>query len=206
MGGRYKRGMNTRLFATLSMVAIGITASHPASAAQNVGGSTQTSAQAGCMNKWMFDGMWRVRVTKVVFVPATADTPSRYDVTMQWGNGTSMSLAPNGTQTNDPILQLKDGTTIVASTGHGEMVLDSLTYHDFPPSGQFTYTQPFIQGDPPLTADNPAVKLLITFDVADYRKAHPDGELWRQKTINPNYRIDLTCGGPPAVPSTAATP
>jgi hypothetical protein len=213
MAGRYNRDMNTRFFALLSMLAIGLTASLPAtSATKNVGGSTQTSAQSGCMNKWMFDGMWRVRVTKVVFVPPNGMAPSRYDVTMQWANGTSMTLEPSGTQTNDPVLQLKDGDTVLSTNGAGEGSLDRLTYHAFPPSGQLTYTQQFYN-DPPLTADNLPVKLLITFNAAEYRKARPDGALWRQKTINPNYRIDLTCGGPPAalaapapVPAAPAAP
>ena len=198
--------MNTRFFATLSMLAIGLTAPHPATAAtQNVGGSTQTAAQSGCMNTWMFDGMWRVRVTNVVFIPADGMAPSRYDVTMQWANGTSMTLEPSGTQTNDPVLQLKDGDTVLSTNGAGEGSLDRLTYHTFPPSGQLTYTQKFYN-DPPLTADNPPVKLLITFNVADYRKARPDGALWRQKTINPNYRIDLTCGGAPATAAVTPSP
>ncbi len=64
-----------------------------------------------------------------------------------------------------------------------------------PASGQFTFTQSFYS-TAALDQTNPPAKLLVTFDVAKYRAAYPNGTgtLWRQKTLGPNYRIDLTCG------------
>jgi len=148
------------------------------------------------MNKWMFDGMWRVRVTKVVYTPATPTTLNSWDVTMQWANGTSVAgLTPGDSLKQDLVIALKDGDTIAAgSTTTGTLAEQKLDYHQFPASGQFTFTQPFLSSDP-LDQTNPPAKLLITFDVAKYRSYHPTGGvLWRQKTIGPNYRIDLTCG------------
>lgn len=168
----------------------------PASAATNEGGSQQVSAQSGCMNKWMFDGMWRVRVTKVVYTPATATTSNSWDVTMQWANGTSIAgLSPGDSLKQDLVIALKNGDTIAASsTTTGTLLEQKLDYHQFPASGQYTFTQSFVSSDP-LDQTNPPAKLLITFDVAKYRSYHPTGgQLWRQKTIGPNYRIDLTCG------------
>ncbi len=172
-----------------------------AQAATNEGGSTQVGAQSGCMNQWMFDGMWRVRVTKVAFVPVAGDTINAWDVTMQWANGTSIAgLSPNDSLKQDLVIALKNGDTLGASgTTTGTLLEQKLDYHKFPASGQFTFTQSFKSGDP-LDQANPPVKLLITFDVAGYRKYHPagDGQLWRQKTVGANYRIDLTCGATPA--------
>ncbi len=169
-----------------------------AQAATNEGGSTQVTAQSGCMNKWMFDGMWRVRVTKVAFVPATSSDPNAWDVTMQWANGTSIAgLSPNDSLKQDLVLALKNGDTLSAGgTTSGTLLEQKLDYHKFPASGQFTFTQAFKSGDALDQTNNPPVKLLITFDVANYRHYNPNGsgKLWRQKTVAPNYRIDLTCG------------
>jgi len=168
-----------------------------ASAATNEGGAQQVGAQSGCMNKWMFDGMWRVRVTKVVYAPATASDSNAWQVTMQWGNGTTIaSLRPTDSLKGDLVIALKDGDTMSASdTTYGTLDEQKLDYHAFPASGQFTFTQPFRSANP-LDQTNPPAKLLITFDVAKYRSYHPggSGQLWRQKTVSPNFRIDLTCG------------
>jgi hypothetical protein len=168
-----------------------------ASAATNEGGSQQVAAQTGCMNKWMFDGMWRVRVTKVVFVPATGSEPNLWAVTMQWNNGTTIAnLRPTDSLKQDLVIALKGGDTMSAGdTTYGTLDEQKLDYHAFPASGQFTFTQPFRSANA-LDQANPPAKLLITFDVAKYRSYHPNGsgELWRQKTVSPNFRIDLTCG------------
>jgi hypothetical protein len=166
-------------------------------AATNEGGSHQVGAQTGCMNTWMFDGMWRVRVTKVVYAPATASGLNAWEVTMQWGNGTAIAnLKPSDSLKQDLVIALKNGDTLSAGdTTSGTLDEQKLDYHAFPASGQFTFTQSF-RSATALDQANPPAKLLITFDVAKYRSYHPggSGELWRQKTVSPNFRIDLTCG------------
>jgi hypothetical protein len=151
-----------------------------ASAATNEGGSHQVGAQSGCMNKWMFDG-----------------TLNAWEVTMQWGNGTAIAnLKPTDSLKQDLVIALKNGDTMSAGdTTSGTLDEQKLDYHAFPASGQFTFTQPF-RSATALDEANPPAKLLITFDVAKYRSYHPggSGQLWRQKTVSPNFRIDLTCG------------
>jgi hypothetical protein len=162
------------------------------------GGSTQVSAQSGCMNQWMFNGVWRVRVTNVAWHAASTGNPdaNAWDVTMQWANGTSFAgITPVDTMAQDMVLALQNGDTVTTTdTSTGNMNQQQLFFHNFPQSGQFTYTQHFLT---PANEDqnNKPVKLLATFDVAGYRKAHPDGEakFWRQRTPGYNYRIDLTC-------------
>lgn len=160
------------------------------------GGSTQVSAQPGCMNQWMFNGVWRVRVTNVAFHPA-GDAVNGWDVTMQWANGTGYAgISPMDTVKQDLVLALANGDTLTATdTTRGSLNQQQLDYHTFPASGQFTYTQSFLSGQT-LDQNNKPAKLLVTFDVAKYRSYHPGGagaKFWRQKTPGYNYRIDLTC-------------
>lgn len=158
------------------------------------GGSTQVQAQSGCMNQWMFNGVWRVRVTSVTFKPA-GDAPNGWDVTMQWNNGTSYAgISPVDTDKTDLVLALANGDTLTATdTTRGTLNQQQLDFHSFPASGQFTYTQSFFSGQA-LDPNNKPAKLLVTFDVAKYRQAHQtDAKFWKMKTPGYNYRIDLTC-------------
>jgi len=165
-------------------------------AATAEGGSTQMKAQPGCLNQWLFNGQWRVRVTKVAYHPGTADAPSSgWDVTMQWGNGTPFDgVTPAQTNLQPLVLALANGDTMDAS----RTAVD-LGGHAFPPSGQLTLTQPFLQVAP-VDQNNKPAKLLVSFDVAGYKAYHgTDGKFWNQKTPGYNYRFDLTCDkGQPA--------
>jgi hypothetical protein len=158
------------------------------------GGSTQVDAQSGCMNQWMFNGMWRVRVTNVAFQPA-GDYPAVWNVSMQWANGTSFSpVSPADTMKKPMVLALANGDTITTTdSSRGTLNEGQLDVHSFPASGQFTYTQLFL--GPNLDPNNKPAKLLITFDVPNYKKMHPGaaGRYWTQKAPGYNYRIDLTC-------------
>jgi hypothetical protein len=159
------------------------------------GGSTQVAAQNGCMNQWMFNGVWRMRVTNVAFHPA-ADVTNGWDVTMQWNNGTQYAgITPLDTRKQAIVLALANGDTLTTTDStHGTLNEQQLDYHSFPASGQFTYTQMFLSGQT-LDPTNKPAKLLVTFDVPAYRAGHPgnSGKFWNLKTPGYNYRIDLNC-------------
>jgi len=184
------------LFTMLALAALASTPAFGAAPQQAEGGSTQVGAQSGCMNQWMFNGVWRVRVTNVAFQPA-GDRPNAWNVTMQWANGTSFAgvLPAVDTLKQDFVLALANGDTLTpGDTTTGALNQQQLDYHSFPASGQFTYTQGFYSNQT-LDQNNKPAKLLITFDVAKYRQYHPgkDAKFWKMKTPGYNYRIDLTC-------------
>ncbi len=168
-----------------------------ATTSQAQGGSTQVSAQSGCLNQWMFNGVWRVRVNNVAWHPADATSAlTGWDVTMQWRNGTSYAgISPLDSIKQDMVLGLANGDTIsAADTTTSRMNQQQLDYHTFPASGQFTYTQNFLSSQT-LDQNNKPAKLLITFDVPQYKAYHPHntGKLWNMKTPGYNYRINLAC-------------
>jgi hypothetical protein len=179
----------------LAALAFMLVVAHSAGAADTEGGSTEAKAQPGCMNQWLFNGMWRVRVTKVAFHAKDDQRPNGWDVTMQWRNGTPIAgLYPTQTNMQDMVLAFKNGDTLsAAATTTGSLIQQKLTFHEFPPSGQFTFTQEFRSADP-LDEANPPAKLLVTFDVATYKKnTGSTGKFWTMKTPAYNYRVDLTC-------------
>lgn len=182
------------LFAALAFASntLSVPAAEPPKAE---GGSTQVSAQDGCMNQWLFNGVWRVRVTNVAFQPK-GDLPNAWAVTMQWGNGTNYgNITPAvDTLAQDMVLALQNGDTLTATdTTTGNLTQQKLFYHSFPQSGQYTHTQPFYSTSD-LDQNNKPAKLLITFDVAKYKQYHAtDAKFWKQKTRGYNYRVNLDC-------------
>lgn len=180
---------------TLAIVALASSAPSAGQSPPAEGGSTQVAAQDGCVNQWMFNGVWRVRVTNVAFRPA-GDHPNAWDVTMQWNNGTSFAgISPVDTDKQDLVLALANGDTLTATDSTvGNLNQQQLDFHTFPASGQFTYTQSFYSSST-LDPNQKPSKLLVTFDVAKYRAAHPGGtgKFWKTKTPSYNYRIDLNC-------------
>lgn len=182
-------------FSCALLAAAAVCAGASAAAAQAPeGGSTQVAAQSGCMNQWMFNGVWRVRVTNVAFRPA-GDHANGWDVSMQWANGTSLSgISPVDTKINELVLALANGDTLTANDSTtGALNEQQMAFHSFPASGQFSYTQMFLSGTT-LDENNAPAKLLVTFDVAGYRKAAgPNAKFWKLREPAYNYRIDLTC-------------
>jgi hypothetical protein len=182
-------------FVLLAMLCTsGVASAEPAAE----GGAMQVGAQPGCLNQWMFNGTWRVRVTNVAFHPASAGNPDAdaWAVAMQWANGTSNAgVSPVDTNAQDIVLGLQNGDTITTTdSSTGNLSQQQLFFHTFPAAGQFSYTQVFLA--PNLDQNNKPVKLLVTFDVPKYNKNHPgsSGKFWRTRSPGGyNYRIDLTC-------------
>ncbi len=65
----------------------------------------------GCMKQWMFNGVWRVQVTKVEpFMDGSQQVG--WQVTESWRNGTRQEIAPVDSLLKDEVLELADGSSI----------------------------------------------------------------------------------------------
>jgi hypothetical protein len=146
------------------------------------------ASSEGCLQKWLFNGIWRVRATKVEPLMDGSQQVG-WQVTEEWRNGTSQEIAPGDSLMKDQVLQLEDGTSIAASASNtGVLSMTGVSSHAFAPAAQFTYLQLF------RTAGlKPAVKpkaLTITFDGARLAqfKSRP-----QFTTARYNFRIKLDC-------------
>src|SRR5579864_307718 len=107
----------------------------------------------GCMNQWMFNGVWRVRVTKVEPFMDGAQQAG-WQVTESWRNGTRQEISPGDSLEKDQVLALEDGSSIAASTTNtGSMSMGVMASHSLAQAAQFTYIQVFRAANV-----NPAVK------------------------------------------------
>ncbi|MDQ6930698.1 MAG: DUF4352 domain-containing protein [Candidatus Eremiobacteraeota bacterium] len=158
-------------------------ASHTAASAKiapaAAGGTNARASVEGCMNTWLFDGIWRIRVTNV--------SASGSEVRLEVRNGSHDSLttadsgfaAINGQGID---LALSDGSirNLNISTTNFREELSTLK---LPPGGKATTTLRF---DPPADANVKPVKLLIAVD--------PKYNSYVHYTVkDPSFRVHLDC-------------
>lgn len=167
-------------------VKLDCTASAAASGAQ--GGSTQISAREGCMNEWMSNGVWKMRVTTIA-----PKEQYGWTVSQEWVNATGRPLYPGvlpsgpalETNVTDEYLVTQGG--ISAASGNTAGDLGTLWNHRFAPGGTFAFDQLF--GWSPFDPNDKPIRLLVTFDAAKQNKlaGHPH-------YLKPaNFRISLDC-------------
>jgi hypothetical protein len=172
-------------------------------AAQAQGGSTQLSATEGCMNQWMSNGVWKMRVLAVGPNPAGADAKSQlgWRVKQEWVNITHGKVYPGvlpdvpdkvaPTNVSDEFLATKSGNNASSANTAGGLALGGRNI-PFAPGVPYTFEQ-LIVWSPFDPADVPT-RLLVTFDVSKQDAVHlPIAVPHYRKPAN--FRINLGCGG-----------
>src|SRR5579863_5204255 len=96
---------------------------------------SDTSSREGCMNQWLFNGVWRVRVTSVEPYSVGGGPQIGWQVTEVWRNGTYRELSPTNSSIKNERLELTKGG--IDADG---LSLQNVTINNFPPAGEFTYT------------------------------------------------------------------
>jgi hypothetical protein len=145
------------------------------------------SSRQGCMNQWLFNGVWRVRVTAVE--PYMSGTQQMgWQVTELWRNGTSGETSPSDAQLLDQQLELQSGSISAKGSTAGTMSLGSLGFNTFAPAGELTYKQIFYQNN--VDPSNKPKGLAITFNgtLLAQLKSKP-----QFTTAKYNFHFDLNC-------------
>jgi hypothetical protein len=154
------------------------------------GGSHQLSASEGCMNQWLFDGLWRLRVTNVAPVMDSMGLLPGYAVTISVRNGSNAT-----TQLEQTGVQLKpaghlvfdDGNTLDSTDAADIVSWNNELFKDLPPSAGFTHTINYFFNPKPATIPKP-VKWLWDIDKSKAWKNAPHYTI-----ADPSFRVDLTC-------------
>ncbi len=182
-----------------------LTCTASGAAAQAQGGSSQLAATPGCMNQWMSNGVWKVRVVAVGPNPADvtkASDQNGWRVTQEWVNITHMKVYPSGlsdgtlrvapTNVTDEFLATKNGNNASSANAVGGFAIGARNV-PFLPNVPYEFTQLFAGGtlDP---ADTPT-RLLVTFDTETQNKVKLSFPVPRYTQKPANFRISLACGG-----------
>ncbi|WP_161881172.1 hypothetical protein [Deinococcus alpinitundrae] len=157
------------------------------------GGANQKASVSGCLNEWLFDGVWRMRVTKVqpTVNSGRGDRPA-WGVTVEVKNGTTQTLkmSENGIDYNNAInLSFPDGSSMgsAARSAWQDKVYTKL------PQGVGTVHQFIIDPDDSMTLAqlqaNPPSKFL--FEVV--KKVDSSAKGVGFTVPDPSFRVDLSC-------------
>src|SRR6202049_1945393 len=146
----------------------------------------------GCMKQWMFNGVWRVKATKVEpFMDGTQQVG--WQVTESWRNGTTQEIAPGDSLLKDEVLALEDGSSIPASANNsGTMSMGVIASHGLSQAAQFTYVQVFRSATLNPTVKPKAVTILFDGDRLAQFKSRPQ---FTTHQYNFHIKLDCTAGG-----------
>ncbi len=175
----------TRLLTGLVLAAI-CAQSAPAAAetARPAGGANQMKAAEGCMNTWIFNGVWRLRVKSVV--PITDGSWSGFGVNAEFRNGThkTIELGNTGVQGMGTGVQLimDDGNALTLN----DLDYQHLGYKDVVQGGTASWQIKYHFATGANAAAKPA-KFIVEIDPHQSTKAH-------YTMRDPSFRVNLTCG------------
>ena len=178
--------MNKSLFNGAVALAILALTTQGAPAKQShkiAGGSYQKASVEGCMNQWLFNGVWRLRVTGVE--PITDGSWTGYGVNVQLRNGThgTIELGNTGVGGRGQNVQLltSDGNAMTLN----ELAYQQLGYRDVVQGGTLNGQ---LKYHFPAGADTTVKpqKFILQIDPHDSTKAH-------YSMTDPSFRVNITC-------------
>lgn len=183
-------GQNYVPVSVLSELGITVNASSTAVSLSNTaaGGANQRASLEGCLNEWLFNGIWRIRATKVE--PMEMFGRNVWAVTLEIRNGTTRTLEPGQTGWKDSsglTLAFADGSTGTIQAGVLTREYDNGIYSAKIPQGASVISQiKFDFTTPKPEAPN---KMLIQIDPS--RLQRNLGVAYN--TPDPSFRFKLDC-------------
>ncbi len=165
----------------------------PPSANNGAGGANQKASVSGCLNEWLFNGVWRMRVTKVqpLVNSGRGDRPA-WGVTLEVRNGTAQTLkmSQNGIDyTNAIILSFADGSSMGSAS---RSVWQDKVYTKLP-QGVGTVHQFVIDPDDALTMAQLQAAAPTKFLFEVEKKVDSEAKGVGFTVPDPSFRVDLTC-------------
>lgn len=159
------------------------------------------NSQEGCMNQWLFNGAWRVKVTKVdPYMNGGQQTG--WQVTEVWRNGTTQEVSPTQSELQDQKLTLSTGSISASASSSGLASMGSLANQGFAPAAQFTHLQVFVAQN--FDPSNKPQAVDIVFDeakLAMYKAEGARGVHAYFTTSKYNYHFKLNCVATGAAPA-----
>jgi hypothetical protein len=160
------------------------------------GGAAQRTSVQGCMNQFLFDGVWRLKVLSVAKGTFTSDGDTGYAVKMQLRNGTSKEREVKytgfgGTRNAHINLVMSDDTSVSVQT-LGSYLTDFNTFitTSVPPGAAVNVTLKFVLAKDALTGSATPKKLLVEVDP---KTIFPDYADLHYPIADPSFRVFLNC-------------
>ncbi|HEV2908601.1 MAG TPA: hypothetical protein VGX02_04940, partial [Candidatus Eremiobacteraceae bacterium] len=150
-------------------------------------------ANEGCLNQWMSNSIWRMRVTAFSPYPLDAQPQDQtgWNITQTWVNSTArkvqaLAIGAMPSNVTDEFIATQSGNNVSSASVAGGLSM-SFRFHVFQPHESYTFTQLFLGGG--LNGSDKPVRVLVLFDTAAQNKL-PGVPHYQ---IPANFRINLTC-------------
>lgn len=154
------------------------------------GGSHQLNALEGCMNQWLFNGIWRVRVLKIAQITRPMSDFPGFALTVEFRNGArkTTSLVSTGIPLMGSAgnLIMDDGSPLDFSAPENT-AWPTFYNESLPPSAGFTTDLKFFYAAKPSTVGKPD-KWLLEIDPSKEWQGSP-----KYTTSQPSLRVRLGC-------------
>jgi hypothetical protein len=157
------------------------------------GGANQRPSLEGCLGETLFNGVWRIRTSKLERITRDANTPG-WALTVEVKNGTKSQLAMTDTGVGGAGQGMQLAFSDASTINVDGLEVQKLTFASLPPGGQVTVKLPFYYPFGTLeSAVQPPTKFLLEINP----KGFEDGMRKRGAVFsvpNPSLRVRLDCG------------
>jgi hypothetical protein len=156
------------------------------------GGSNQRASTEGCLGQTLFNGIWRVKVTKSQLTPYSADPDHQYwGITMEVRNGKGKTESLNTLDVPAPQIAFADGGTQGFENSYADDTWLNRFSRDLPPGGVGSGMLLYKLDATSASDVKPPTKLLIEIPAG----STSGGPSFGYTVPNPSMRIRLDCSG-----------
>lgn len=156
------------------------------------GGSNQKVALQGCLNEWLFNGIWRIKVSNLQSIQKDANTPGwGLDIEVRNGSKTTLNLTDTGIDGTGMGIHLafSDSTTL----GVDPLDVQKLTFKNLPQSASAKHQLKFYY---PIFTEAGLVEKpdTLLFDIDPARMGASVKKAGASYTTPvPSFRVQLDC-------------